>query len=53
MDFFIELLSVAEPDLITEAVGRQFSFGAFNKTFLAKREGREHAGAWKAGMLSR
>lgn len=37
--FFIELLSVAEPDLITETVGRQFSFGAFNQTFLAKREG--------------
>ncbi|WP_434051756.1 MAG: VOC family protein [Roseibium sp.] len=37
--FFIELLSVAEPDLITETVGSQFSFGAFNRTFLAKREG--------------
>lgn len=37
--FFIELLSVAEPDLITETAGRQFSFGAFNRAFLTKREG--------------
>ncbi|MEL7526322.1 MAG: VOC family protein [Pseudomonadota bacterium] len=37
--FFIELLSVAEPGLITETVGTEFSFGAFNRTFLAKREG--------------
>lgn len=37
--FFIELLSVAEPDLITETVGKQFSFGAFNRAFLAQREG--------------
>lgn len=37
--FFIELLSVAEPDLIPETAGRQFSFGAFNQTFLARGEG--------------
>jgi hypothetical protein len=37
--FFIELLTVAEPDKIPEASGNTFSFGGFNRDFLAKREG--------------
>jgi len=37
--FFIELLSVADPDLIEEPEGSRFSFGAFNRDFLASREG--------------
>lgn len=37
--FFIELLSVADPGLITESAGTTFSFGAFNRSFLTKREG--------------
>jgi len=37
--FFIELLSVAEPDKITEPAGNRFSFGAFNRDFLKEREG--------------
>jgi len=37
--FFVELLTVAEPDKIPEATETAFSFGAFNRDFLAKREG--------------
>jgi hypothetical protein len=37
--FFIELLTVADPDLIVEPTESMFSFGAFNRDFLAKREG--------------
>ena len=36
---FLELLTVADESLITEAVGDQFSFGAFNRDFLAVQEG--------------
>lgn len=34
--FFIELLEVAEPERISEASGSHFSFGAFNRDFLAR-----------------
>ncbi|MEP9379792.1 VOC family protein [Aquabacter sp. CN5-332] len=34
--FFLELLEVAEPDKIPEASGSHFSFGAFNRDFLAR-----------------
>ncbi len=34
--FFIELLEVAEPAKIPEHTDRQFSFGAFNRDFLAR-----------------
>jgi len=37
--FFIELLSVADPGTIVEPCGTAFSFGAFNRDFLKKREG--------------
>jgi hypothetical protein len=37
--FFIELLSVEEPDKIPLARSRVPSFGAFNRDFLARREG--------------
>ncbi|MEM9633444.1 MAG: VOC family protein [Pseudomonadota bacterium] len=37
--FFIELLRIAEPELISEAEGNEFSFGAFNRDFLKSREG--------------
>ncbi|WP_422376480.1 VOC family protein [Roseibium sp.] len=37
--FFIELLSVAEPEKISETSGNAFSFGAFNRDFLKAREG--------------
>lgn len=37
--FFVELLTVAEPEKIPEATETAFSFGAFNRDFLAKREG--------------
>ena len=37
--FFIELLSIADPAHIPEAEGKTFSFGAFNRDFLKKREG--------------
>ena len=37
--FFIELLSVAEPDKIVEPAGNAFSFGAFNRDFLKTRQG--------------
>jgi hypothetical protein len=37
--FFVELLSVADRDLIFEASENVFSFGAFNRDFLASREG--------------
>ncbi|GAB2182747.1 VOC family protein [Roseibium sp. LAB1] len=37
--FFVELLSVADPELIFEASDDVFSFGAFNRDFLGDREG--------------
>ena len=37
--FFLELLTVAKPDLIPAMTDSAFSFGAFNQTFLVKREG--------------
>ncbi|MBO0347288.1 VOC family protein [Roseibium sp. CAU 1637] len=37
--FFVELLSVAEPDKIVEATETAFSFGAFNRDFLKTGEG--------------
>lgn len=37
--FFIELLSVVDPELIDESSEGIFSFGAFNRDFLKKREG--------------
>ncbi len=37
--FFIELLTVADPSLIPERDGKNFSFGAFNRDFLKHREG--------------
>jgi hypothetical protein len=36
---YIEILEVAEPDKIVPHGGRSFSFGAFNRDFLAHREG--------------
>jgi hypothetical protein len=36
---FLELLSVVEPENISEAGAGRFSFGAFNRDFLAKGEG--------------
>jgi hypothetical protein len=36
---FIEVLTVAEPDKIVPHGARSFSFGAFNRDFLASREG--------------
>jgi len=36
---YIEILEVAEPDKIVPHGARSFSFGAFNRDFLAKREG--------------
>lgn len=36
---FLELLSVVEPGIIREPGPGQFSFAAFNRDFLAKREG--------------
>jgi hypothetical protein len=36
---YIELLTVAEPDKIVPHGPRSFSFGAFNRDFLAQREG--------------
>lgn len=36
---FIELLSVGQPDKIAEAQPGHFSFGAYNRDFLARREG--------------
>lgn len=36
---FLEVLTVAEPDLIPEHGTRSFSFGAFNRDYLAAREG--------------
>jgi hypothetical protein len=38
-DFFIEILSIAEPDRIPESDGDSFSFGAFNRDFLSEGEG--------------
>lgn len=37
--FFVELLSVADESKIKEAQEGEFSFGAFNRDFLKKREG--------------
>ncbi|MCV0426088.1 MAG: VOC family protein [Roseibium sp.] len=37
--FFVELLSIADPALIPEPEGKTFSFGAFNRDFLKKRQG--------------
>jgi Glyoxalase-like domain len=37
--FFIELLSIGEPEKIPAASSRAFSFGAFNQDFLAGGEG--------------
>ena len=36
---FIEILTVAEPEKIVPHAARSFSFGAFNRDFLASREG--------------
>jgi hypothetical protein len=36
---YIEILEIAEPDKIVPHGARSFSFGAFNRDFLAKREG--------------
>ena len=37
--FFIELLTIGEPDLIPAATPRAISFGAFTQAFLARHEG--------------
>lgn len=37
--FFLEVLSVTEPENIPEHEGENFSFGAFNRDYLSKREG--------------
>jgi len=37
--FFVELLTVGEPDRIAEAAPGTFSFGAFTRDFLARGEG--------------
>src|SRR5205823_3759051 len=37
--FFVELLTVAEPELIIPAQTGRFSFGAFNQEFLGDGEG--------------
>lgn len=58
--FFIELLTVAEPEKIAPSMPRSFSFGAFTQAFLARREGyamlvaessdaREDARAFQSG----
>ena len=36
---FLELLAVADPAAIPKPATGKFSFGAFNETFLKKREG--------------
>src|ERR1700744_6592983 len=36
---FIEILEVAEPEKIVAHAPRSFSFGAFNRDFLSRREG--------------
>jgi catechol 2,3-dioxygenase-like lactoylglutathione lyase family enzyme len=36
---FLELLAVAEPDKIGDAAAGDFAFGAYNRDFLARREG--------------
>ena len=36
---YIEILEVAEPEKIVPHGARSFSFGAFNRDFLARREG--------------
>jgi hypothetical protein len=38
-NFYIEILEVAEPEKIVPHGARSFSFGAFNRDFLASREG--------------
>ncbi|MBO6755684.1 MAG: VOC family protein [Roseibium sp.] len=37
--FFIEILTVAEPDRIPDIHADEFSFGGFNRDFLKRREG--------------
>ena len=37
--FFIELLAIADAGLVPEPTGNSFSFGAFNRDFLKRREG--------------
>jgi Glyoxalase-like domain len=37
--FYVELLEVAEPEKIIPHAARSFSFGAFNRDFLARQEG--------------
>ena len=37
--FFLELLTVADPDLITEPSENRFSFGAYNRDYLKDGEG--------------
>jgi len=37
--FYVELLTVGEPEKIPPHGPRSFSFGAFNRDFLARREG--------------
>jgi Glyoxalase-like domain len=38
-DFYVELLEVAEPEKIVPHGPRSFSFGAFNRDFVARQEG--------------
>ena len=38
-DSFVELLTVAEPEKIVPIAPRKYSFGAFNRDFLARAEG--------------
>jgi hypothetical protein len=38
-DVYIEILAVVEPDKIVPAGERRFSFGAFHREFLARRQG--------------
>ncbi|HEY0330789.1 MAG TPA: VOC family protein [Rhodopseudomonas sp.] len=38
-DFFIEILTVAEPDKLVSHGPRDFSFGAFHRDYLAHRQG--------------
>ena len=48
---FLELLSVTEPDWISEAAPGAFSFGAYNRDYLAAREGMSmialQSGSWE------
>ena len=38
-DNFLELVGIENDDLITEHVGKNFSFGAFNRDYLSYGEG--------------